>query len=50
MTAEIIHDDDVSRRERGDQNLIDIGLKPDAVDRASRAPSGRSFRSTAARR
>ena len=34
MAAQIIHGDDAARGKRGDQNLIDIGLEPDAVEGA----------------
>jgi len=33
MRAEIIHDDDIARRERRRQNLLDISEKAFAVDR-----------------
>jgi hypothetical protein len=36
MAAQIVHDDDVARRKRGDQNLIDIGLELDAVEGGGR--------------
>jgi hypothetical protein len=34
VTGEIVHDDDVAGRQRGNQNLIDISLKPSTVDGA----------------
>jgi hypothetical protein len=33
VTAEIVHDDDIARRERWNQDLIDVGLEPDAINR-----------------
>ena len=34
MTREVVHDDDVARRERWRQDLLDVGQKTGAVDRA----------------
>lgn len=34
VAVEIIHDDDVARSQGGHENLFDIGLKAQAVDRA----------------
>jgi len=38
VATEIVHDHDVSRTKRRDQNLFDIGLKALAVDRAVNQP------------
>ena len=40
VAAEIVHDHDVSRTQRRDQNLLDIGLKALAVDRPVNKPRG----------
>ena len=34
MAVEIVHDDDVARRESGDDELLDIGGEELAVDRS----------------
>jgi hypothetical protein len=49
VAAEIIHDDNVARAQSGDQELLDIGAKADAVDRPSMTQGAvmRSWRNAA---
>lgn len=40
MTAKVVHDDDVAGRQGGDQDLLDIGQEPLAVDRSVQDEGG----------